>query len=537
MIGNLEVLDKDAMALERDIWQGIDEMMRDAMPMTPRDDGGTVYSADALQVPNSEVSKHDASSSYYSRYSTRSHGTAGSTLTTRSRAWDTVSRLGDTVVSRADKSDAASPSSDDIGEILLAKSALQGFISFFGEQDASEKPSSEELHDSMGDLTDYTREEVVAATRELPGHSVRRTLKHDSKELKSRQAKQRLVLEGLLELSSRSLGETKKDEEKESDDAEHSLGSMDDYMLGQVALDAFADVLIGKRQEDASRPSDDLPVGTSSAQLLDLSHEKKALLHDEQLTLLFEVFRWSLAVNIDANIRNMGKEERLLRHNDRGSMRKQKSGNRRSRKSKRRHSQGSNSSPSKLDEEELKRQTALAIDDVGTVVETKEERPLCGSIDGVDSSSSSDDEISSPEGGVMNYGDCGDNNVDDVEQKRLWKKGLKLENKRSECALNPLSAASHLGLVTSSAKRGENEICSQEDSSIEATDLQHSHSNASTFTRGEDHYYHMSRSSAESGDTDIIGNTMVRERIASTTLSLVPGMFFVLCSDAKYSST
>lgn len=515
LIGNLEILDKDAMALEWDIWQGIDEMMRDAMTMAPEGDGGTVYSADVQQVPNSEESKHDASSSYYSRYSTHSQGTAGSTLTTRSRAWDTVSRLGDTVVSRADKSDTASPPSDDIGEILLAKSALQGFISFFGEQDASEKQSSEELHDSMGDLTDYTREEVVAATRELPGHSVRSILKHDSKELKSRQAKQRLVLEGLLELSSRSLGETKKEEEKESDDAEHSLGSMDDYMLGQVALDAFADVLIGQRQEDAPMPSDNLPIGISSRQL-DLRHDKKALLRDEQLTL-FEVFRWSLAVNIDANIRNMGKEERrVLKLNDRSSRKKQTSGNIRSRTSKRGHSQELNPSPSNLDEQELKRQIALATDDVGAVVETREELPLSRSFDGgsSNSSSSSDDGISSPEDGVMNYGDCGDNNGDDAVQKRrdLWKKGLKLENKRSERALNLLSAASRLGLITSSAKSGANEVCS---------------------TGGEDHY-HMSGSSAESGATDIIGNTRVGEKIVSTTLSLVPGMFFVLCSDAKY---
>ena len=456
MIRNLEILDKDAMALERDIWQGIDEMMRDAMTMAPEDDGGTVYSADVQQVPNSEESKRDASSSYYSRYSTRSQGTAGSTLATRSRAWDTVSRLGDTMVSRADKSDTASPSSDDIGEILLAKSALQGFISFFGEQDASEKLSSEEPYDSMGDLTDYTREEVVAATRELPGHSVRSTLKHDSKELKSRQAKQRLVLEGLLELSSRSLGETKKEEEKESDDAEHSLGSMDDYMLGQVALDAFADVLIGQAKEDTHMPSDNLPVGTSSTQL-DLTHDKKALLRDEQLTL-FEVFRWSLAVNIDANIRKMGKEERrVLKLNDRSS-KKQKIGSRRSRTSKRGHLRELNPSPSKLDEQELKRQIALAIDDVGTAVETAEELPLSRSFDGVSSSSRccSDDEISSPEDGVMNYRDFGDNNGDAAVQKRrnLWKKGLRLDNKRSERALNLLSAASRLGLITSSASVG-----------------------------------------------------------------------------------
>ena len=504
VIGNLEVLDRDAMALERDIWMGIDEMMLDAM--TTMGDNQTVASADGV----------DASSSCYSRHSVRSHMTSRST---RSRAWDAVSKLGDKV--KGEKGAASSP--DDIGEVLLAKTALQGFISFFEAQDKVEvaESSSENLDGSLGNITDYTREDVVKATRDLSGHSVKRIRKRDDK-TNRRQSKQKSVLEGLLELSSRNLLATESTQAVAnlSDDAEtHSLGSMDDLALGQVALDAFADVLIdasaapGSAGASVSAKNPETTVAATGD--FDVSPQKKAYLQGDQLTL-FEVFRWSLRVNIDAEIREMGREERRLFKLEARDHRKRRTTSRAT--SKKRQlaipvipEEYEDDIASEMVEEEIEQQVALAIKDVGRLDDNEEEEVKRGDVSLVEdvSSTSSDNVV-----------------VDEAKARRqkLWKKGMKLERKRSERAASLLSAAANLGLLSPSDPAGEEdeeEPQLDEEVSVDLVDVEYTHPvTGQPQETGEEP--HLSESTVGSEATDVVGNTR-REKLKST-LPFVRGM-------------
>jgi len=504
VIGNLEVLDRDAMALERDIWMGIDEMMIDAM--TTMGDNQTVASAEGL---NSESGAVDASSSCYSQLSMRSHMSSRST---RSRAWDTVSKLGDKV--KGEKTTASPP--DDIGEVLLAKTALQGFISFFEEQNKVEvgESSSDNLDASLGNITDYTREDVVKATRNLSGHSVKRIRKQDDK-TKRRQSKQKSVLEGLLELSSRNLLATESTQAVAnlSDDTEtHSLGSMDDLALGQVALDAFADVLIdastSPESAGASVSARNPETTVAATRDFDVSPQKKAHLQGDQLTL-FEVFRWSLRVNIDAKIRERGREERRLLKLEARDHRKRRTTSRATSKKRQLATpvipvipeEYEDDFASEMVEEEIERQVALAIQDVGHLDDNEEEEVKRGDVSLVEdiSNTSSDDVV-----------------VDEAKARRqkLWKKGMKLERKRSERAVSLLSAAANLGLLSPSGEEDEEEEQLDEEVSVDLVDVEYTHPVKGQPQEAGDER-HLSESTVGSEATDVVGNTS-REKLEST---------------------
>ena len=324
--------DYEKIAVEENIWRHINELLDDCLSI--------------MDGPGEDSSS--ASGTYVSEGVDTE--TVTSRMTRKSHDWDLLSQIGAGESESVVQKRGRQVKIDEIEEISKAKAALASFNDYFHDSTESFRSGATEAFEktwavasrassvaSFGE--DYTLAQIEGGTAVDEVSETK-----DDARLKTNVAVSRSILRGSLkELSRRniaidpntdseSIGATrepmkKKDttrimpETEEEMWVRRGLENMEDSKLGKIAIDTFSNVLVESMpigiQAAIMDHADEAGLVLKDAAEMDLNHidiapEKKALLAGPHLTL-YEVFRWSLQVNVDHLVKAEGAEERRKR--------------------------------------------------------------------------------------------------------------------------------------------------------------------------------------------------------------------------------
>jgi len=326
--------DYEKIAVEENIWRHINELLDDCLSI--------------MDAPGEDSS--NASGTYASEGVDAE--TVTSRMTRKSHDWDLLSQIGagesESIVHRRGRRSNV----DDVEEISNAKAALASFNDYFQESSASFRSGATEGFEktwaiaSASDLAssaasfgeDYSLAKLEGnASIDKPLQAV------PGPQRKTNVAVSRSILQVSLEEISRrndaidaigdseSVGAIRQPMKEKRDSTRivpeteeeiwvrQGLESMDDAKLGKIAIDTFSNVLVESMPigiqaailEHADKAGI-TPTDVADMNYLDVSPEKKALIAGPHLTL-YEVFQWSLQVNIDHLVKADGADERRKR--------------------------------------------------------------------------------------------------------------------------------------------------------------------------------------------------------------------------------
>jgi len=295
----------DAIAVEEGIWRHVSELLEDCLTITGE---GSVGSGTVVSETVTD---------------TRS---VSSRVTRRSHDWDLLSQVGAGGSGR--RSQNGSCGDEEVSEVRMARAAISSFANFFHDDSASTSCKSVTFHEnraspSVGVRTPMPLHEDIAPTSSTlsqgeefiasrPALSATGKRSDISKVNKESVSPHNILRQSLLEISCRSMNyASKQNVDIDTSDitriapesegelwVRQCLSRMKDAALGKIAMDTFSAVLVDSMPGEIKAAIEKPAVTPSKGQLLDASEEKKALLFGPHLTL-FEVFRWSLQINID----------------------------------------------------------------------------------------------------------------------------------------------------------------------------------------------------------------------------------------------
>ena len=324
--------DYEKIAVEENIWRHVNELLDDCLSI--------------MDGPGEDSSS--ASGTYVSEGVDAE--TVTSRMTRKSHDWDLLSQIGAGESDRVVQKRGQRVKIDEIEEISKAKAALASFNDYFHDPTESFRSGATEAFEKTWTIASRASSvasfgEDYSLTHLEGGTSAGNTsVSNVDARPKTNVAVSRSILRGSLkELSRRniaidpntdseSVGATRapmqeKDaarimpETKEEMWVRRGLESIEDAKLGKIAIDTFSNVLVESMpigiQAAIMDHADETGVVLKDAAEMDLNGidiapEKKALLAGPHLTL-YEVFCWSLQVNVDHLVKAEGAEERRKR--------------------------------------------------------------------------------------------------------------------------------------------------------------------------------------------------------------------------------